>query len=96
MPLRISLAIATVLSTVIIAVACSPPLIRCETDDHCTSDMKCDVRQGLCVDKGTYIENPDGTPVDGGTRSGGSIGEEGTDCRTRDCLFSQEPPGKDR
>jgi hypothetical protein len=82
MSLRISLRIAAVLFTALTAVSCSPPPIRCETDAQCTSDMKCDVRQGLCVDKGTYIENPDGGPV-----TGGSI-----DCQGSGCM----PPGKDR
>jgi hypothetical protein len=71
MSLRISLGIAAVVFTALTAVSCSPPLIRCETDNHCTEDMKCDVRQGLCVDKGEHIE------PDGGTVTGGS-----TDCHT--------------
>ncbi|WP_224369012.1 hypothetical protein [Hyalangium versicolor] len=65
MSLRISPALGAVLFSALFAVNCSPPLIRCETDNECTSDMKCDVRQGLCVDKGEYIENPDGTPAAG-------------------------------
>lgn len=73
MSLRISLGIAAVMFTALTAVSCSPPLIRCETDDQCTSDMKCDLRQGLCVDKGTYIE-------DGGAVTGGSV-----DCRLVGC-----------
>jgi hypothetical protein len=68
MSLRLSLGIAAVVFTALTAVSCSPPLIRCETDDNCTEDMKCDVRQGLCVDEGDYIE------TDGGTLTGGSIG----------------------
>jgi hypothetical protein len=49
--------------------ACSPPPIRCETDDHCLEDQKCDVRQGLCVDEGEYIEEP-GAMGSGGSRTG--------------------------
>ena len=84
MTLRLSL--GAVLVAALTAVNCSPPLIRCETDEHCTSDMKCDVRQGVCVDEGDYIENPDGTPVvHGGPGQGGSPVSE-----------SRPPAGKDR
>jgi hypothetical protein len=100
MSLRISPFIAAVVFTALTAVSCSPPLIRCETDDHCTEDMKCDVRQGLCVDKGTHIE------TDGGLVTGGSIDclasgcPSSSDCITAYgqpvCLTGHQPPGKDR
>lgn len=54
--------------------ACSPPPIRCETDDNCLEDQKCDVRQGLCVDEGEYIEDPGGTTGTGGSVTGSSAG----------------------
>ncbi|MDY7228732.1 hypothetical protein [Hyalangium rubrum] len=63
MSLRLSLGCGAVLFAALFSVSCAPPLIRCETNEHCLEDMKCDVRQGLCVDEGTYIENPDGTPA---------------------------------
>jgi hypothetical protein len=77
MSLRLSLGFGAALLAALFAVNCSPPLIRCDTDANCTSDMKCDVRQGVCVDKGMYIENPDGTPLDGT--------DGGADCRTSGC-----------
>jgi hypothetical protein len=66
MSLRIFLRAAALVFTAVTAVSCSPPLIRCETDNNCTEDMKCDVRQGLCVDKGEHIE-PDEGAVNGGS-----------------------------
>lgn len=54
--------------------ACSPPPIRCETDDNCLEDQKCDVRQGLCVDDGEYIEDLGGTAAPGGSETRSSAG----------------------
>lgn len=72
MSLRTCLVSGAALFAALFAVNCSPPPIRCETNDQCLEDMKCDVRQGLCVDEGEYIENPDGTPDTGSTTRTGS------------------------
>ena len=69
MSLRVLIGLGAVAAALFMT-SCAPPLIRCETNDHCNPDMKCDLRQGLCVDEGEYIEGP---------------GNTGTDCRTGSC-----------
>ena len=98
MSLRISLGIAAVMFTALTAVSCSPPLIRCETDDQCTSDMKCDVRQGVCVDKGTYIED---AGASGGSADCQSVGcPAGSQCSVAqgqpECVLDQQLTGGNR
>jgi hypothetical protein len=72
----------------LLAVSCSPPLVRCREDVHCPPDMKCDVRRGTCVDQEVYAEFQDGGPVwpadpagDGGADGGdaGTTDDGGTD-----------------
>jgi hypothetical protein len=83
MSLRLILGTAAVMFTALTAVSCSPPLIRCETDSHCTEDMKCDVRRGLCVDKGEHIEPDDPTVTGGSTDCHAASGcPSGSDCIT--------------
>jgi hypothetical protein len=101
MSLHLSRAIAVVMFATLTAVGCSPPLIRCETDANCTSDMKCDVRQGLCVDDGTYIEPTDGGPVNGGSIDNPFSGSvSGGGCSTAQtspgCLSGHQPSGTNR
>lgn len=69
MSLRNPIVLGSVLIAALFTLNCGEPLIRCETDNECTKDMKCDVRQGVCVDKGEYIENPNGTSTGNDTAS---------------------------
>ncbi|KFE62956.1 hypothetical protein [Hyalangium minutum] len=75
MTLRTVLGLGAAVASLTLA-ACSPPPIRCETDDNCLEDQKCDVRQGLCVDEGEYIEDLGGTAGTGtgDSRTGSSAG----------------------
>jgi hypothetical protein len=72
MSMRTVLGLGAALAALTLA-ACSPPPIRCETDDNCLEDQKCDVRQGLCVDEGEYIEDPGGSGT-GDSRAASSTG----------------------